>query len=84
MVKNYLGTSWSVDGPVNLIKVFPTDEKVEGTYWAVCCTDKPEVVKEFKITNFVEYSEMMDLLKWFNNYECELCPIVKMEMDWTS
>ena len=42
---------------------------------------KGEVIKIFNPKSVIEYHEMLKRLAEWNYMTCELCPIVKMEMD---
>lgn len=78
-MRNQPGISWGYDAPINLIK--------HPKGWAAfCCHENgsQEIVKIFKPRNTVAWYSMMEQLAEWNYGTCDLCPIVKMEMDHTS
>lgn len=44
----------------------------------------PEIIRVFTPRNYFDYSKMMIAMTEFNYNTCLLCPIVKMEMDYTA
>jgi hypothetical protein len=93
-MENKPGISWGVYEPLLL-----PNGKPHGTScrinlmrsskgWLAVYYDNPEhkgeVIKIFKPTNMVEYLQMLDTLALWNYGTCELCPIVKADMDATA
>ena len=78
-MRNQPGLSWGYEASINLIK--------HPKGWAAffCFEDGGrEIIKIFKPKNVVDYYEMLSQLSLWNYGTCELCPIVKMEMDYTA
>lgn len=78
-MRNQPGISWGCDAPVNLIR--------HPKGWAAfyCHEDgAQEIIKIFKPRCTVDRYLMMHQLAMWNYGTCELCPMVKMEIDWTS
>jgi len=78
-MKNKPGTSWGPDDSINLMR------SSKGWLAVFYHLDGAgEIIKIFKPKNIVDYHAMLKQLTLWNYGTCELCPIVKMEMDMQS
>lgn len=78
-MKNRNGISWGPDKPVNLVKI------KSGKYKAVAHNIfPPEVIKIYICKNSCDFFNMLKELDHFNYGTCKLCPVVKMDMDFTN
>lgn len=78
-MRNCPGISWGYESHVNLLKTS------EG-YLALYYDDPestPDIIRVFKPKNHVEFNKMMKDMTNYNYNTCALCPLVKMEIDWT-
>lgn len=72
------GISWGIDAPVNLMR---SSKGWLAVYYDI---DFFEVIKIFTPKNTVDYYKMLEQLTLWNYGTCELCPMVKADMDMTS
>ena len=78
-MKNKLGYSWGPDAKINLLHA-----KKQKKWFAVYYqTDNAcgEILKIFRPKNTFEYCEMITQLTLWNYGTCDLCPIVRAEID---
>lgn len=79
-VKNRPGISWGPDDPVNLMRT--------SKGWAAVCykhdKDPGEIIRLFKPRTYYDHEQMMRQCTLWNYGTCELCPIVRIEMDYDS
>ena len=76
MMRNRPGMSWGYNAPINLIR--------SSKGWlAIFCheTGSIETIEIFKLKNVVDYYQMLKQITLWNYGTCDLCPIVKMEID---
>ena len=77
-MKHQPGISWGSEAPINLIK------SSKG-YLAVFYGEGiREIIKIFKPNCVYDWHQVLDQMALWNYGTCELCPMVKLEMDWTS
>jgi hypothetical protein len=79
-MRNCPGISWGYDSHINLIR--------SSIGWLALYYDDPEstpeIIKIFKPKNHFDYYQMMDKVAFYNYNTCVLCPMVKLDMDYTS
>lgn len=74
-MKGKPGISWGPDEPINLV------EKKNVFYAIFYNVDPPEIIRIFKKSNPADMAEMYNVVTLWNYGTCDLCPIVKAEMD---
>lgn len=74
-MRNRPGVSWGYDAPVNLMR------SSKGWLAVFYGESFSEIIKIFKPKNMVEYYAMFHQLALWNYGTCDLCPVVRMEMD---
>lgn len=78
-MQNKPGLSWGPDMPVNL---FRTSRGWAAVYYHPDGTG--EIIKLFRPKSIPDYSDMIDQLSMWNYGTCELCPMVRRELDFQS
>jgi len=74
-MKNKPGLSWGIDAPINLFRT-------SKGWIAMCYTVEPPVIIEiFSPKNIYQFRNMLEEGAICNYGTCELCPLVKMELD---
>ena len=77
-LKNKPGYSWGIDAPINLMR------SSKGWLAVFYNIIPPQIIKIFRPKNTVDYLMMFRQLALWNYGTCDLCPMVKIDMDYTS